>query len=840
MWRTQATRKGRHIITALKNLSTEPASPKQNVPPSVAQKSSSVTAKTLKFIGLGLPVVAGGLVGYAWYDVDFRRQLEDNLPYAKEIFENIFPQDQLKPATTGIKSPDLSHEEKPLQIIQKEAVKDVAQQTVSKTDSHFETYSTAQCSTERECSSSEANHKHEKMHAKDNPDHYAPYIQPSLDKANLYQHRVHSVANEEDNDTNNEEPELPENQNTEKIYNDLEDLERKLTEEILANKSNPFVLAVPEIVQHQKYQVSQAQKIGELLKRDDETDFPPAEKGLTTSLKDKNNQASSKRTERSTSPAGVETQLKRKSENDRADNAALEVVIHKLVTNSENLVAEAIKAQAEVAQSIRNQSRLLQEAMDDTSEILQKDAQWEAVAIAHKEKELAMIRAGELLSESRKSVDKLRDVLQEGRANAVTQNNPAIYPAYKHYNEFVKQLASAGLQVKQAEAEANVLQKYKDLVDKGKKQFQKELETLMPTGKYGPGKKLSEDELNALIAHAHRRIEQLQKQIAEQLAMERHRLASALETQRQEDLKVANIAIGEERRRILAEFESEKVKMDAHYLEQVEVEVRKQLARQAAAHSDHLKDVLAAQQQELSQGFNRELHVKILEEREKFQGEVAGWIGRLRGIENAVEARATSEKLARAAQDLWLACIALNSAITYNSSNEERHFKPLSDHIELILQAGQKHPFVETVARSIPYAAFERGVKSEEELRHRFYRVSRICRRLGLVDTANSSLYKYLISYLHSFMVLDNVVATLEGQEVDLSDLDNFALLSHAQYWMERGDLNIALRFMIQLTGESRRAASDWIEETRLLLETKQIAKTLMAYASAMGIANTF
>ena len=34
------------------------------------------------------------------------------------------------------------------------------------------------------------------------------------------------------------------------------------------------------------------------------------------------------------------------------------------------------------------------------------------------------------------------------------------------------------------------------------------------------GKKLTEDELNSLIAHAHRRIEQLQKQLAEQIAME--------------------------------------------------------------------------------------------------------------------------------------------------------------------------------------------------------------------------------------------------------------------------------------------------------------------------------
>jgi coenzyme F420-reducing hydrogenase delta subunit len=38
------------------------------------------------------------------------------------------------------------------------------------------------------------------------------------------------------------------------------------------------------------------------------------------------------------------------------------------------------------------------------------------------------------------------------------------------------------------------------------------------------GKKLTEDELNSLIAHAHRRIEQLQKQLAEQIALEQVRV----------------------------------------------------------------------------------------------------------------------------------------------------------------------------------------------------------------------------------------------------------------------------------------------------------------------------
>lgn len=49
------------------------------------------------------------------------------------------------------------------------------------------------------------------------------------------------------------------------------------------------------------------------------------------------------------------------------------------------------------------------------------------------------------------------------------------------------------------------------------------------------GKKLTEEELNALIAHAHRRVYQLQKELAEQQAMEQKRLAAAMEVQKEED-----------------------------------------------------------------------------------------------------------------------------------------------------------------------------------------------------------------------------------------------------------------------------------------------------------------
>lgn len=147
---------------------------------------------------------------------------------------------------------------------------------------------------------------------------------------------------------------------------------------------------------------------------------------------------------------------------------------------------------------------------------------------------------------------------------------------------------------------------------------------------------------------------------------------------------------------------------------------------------------------------------------------------------------------------------------------------------------------MQTVANTFPSAVLDRGVSTEDELRHRFYRVFRICHRLGLVDSTNTSIYRYILSYLHSLVVFDNVATSSELEEVDINTLDTFGLLAYARYWMDKGNLDLALRFMIQLTGESRWAASDWINEARLLLETKQIALTLTAYAAASGLAKTF
>lgn len=56
------------------------------------------------------------------------------------------------------------------------------------------------------------------------------------------------------------------------------------------------------------------------------------------------------------------------------------------------------------------------------------------------------------------------------------------------------------------------------------------------------------------------------------------------------------------------------------------------------------------------------------------------------------------------------------------------------------------------------------------------------------------------------------------------------------RYWIDRGDLLQALRYMNLLKGYSRKVAADWIKETKLHLETLQAAEALMAHAVSIGM----
>lgn len=52
---------------------------------------------------------------------------------------------------------------------------------------------------------------------------------------------------------------------------------------------------------------------------------------------------------------------------------------------------------------------------------------------------------------------------------------------------------------------------------------------------------------------------------------------------------------------------------------------------------------------------------------------------------------------------------------------------------------------------------------------------------------------------------------------------------------MDRGNLAQTLRYMNLLKGASRKVATEWMNEARLLLETQQAVNGLLSHASGNG-----
>ena len=211
--------------------------------------------------------------------------------------------------------------------------------------------------------------------------------------------------------------------------------------------------------------------------------------------------------------------------------------------------------------------------------------------------------------------------------------------------------------------------------------------------------------------------------------------------------------------------------------------------------------------------------------------------------------RVEADKVARRAQELWLACQTLHSIITEGDPDAkgavwEDRLKPLQPELEAITSSlSEKSELISTVVGCMPELAVTRGVWPESALAERFYHVRSVARRVALVDEAGGSLFRYFISYVMSAFVfrqplLAEAAHYDDDAELDADQLTTFVLLDRAADAVERGNLEQAVRYINQLHGESRRVASDWLTEARLLLETRQAAEVLVSFAVANSLAS--
>ncbi|XP_040903845.1 MICOS complex subunit MIC60 [Toxotes jaculatrix] len=549
----------------------------------------------------------------------------------------------------------------------------------------------------------------------------------------------------------------------------------------------------------------------------------------------------------------VEEVAARLAQQDQEEQDILATVsanLEESLASSAKATLQAIGAQEAALQAITQHIHKLKEAMDEEVPPQEKSAQWKELEAAIADRTCAMNDAGTALLKANEALDSLKSVIEKSKGLKVTAARPLVLAAEENLHNMVVDLDKVVAKVRSAESEAKIVSQYTELVNEAKQQFQKEVSSLTPeiqANWKGLTGKLSADDLNALIAHAHRRIDQLNRELAEQRVREQIHIDAALEQQKLEHQTATEKAIGTSLQHIKEEARLEQERKLSELREVMEAEMRTQLRRQAAAHTDHVQDVLKVQEQELRADAEQVLSTKMLEQETRYRQlsqeqldnftlDMNTAYARLKGMEEAIDSHVIAEEEARKAHQLWLSVEALS--YTLKTAEADSPSVPLESAAQVVRDSCHDSDFALALASALPEESLQRGVYSEASLRARFNSLRSLARRVALVDESHNSLYQYFLSYLQAALLFE---AKQEAPPTQLSseDLDPFRLLSYASYCLEHGDLELAAKLVNQLRGEARRVVEDWLTEARLTLETRQVISLLSAYANAVGLGTT-
>lgn len=502
--------------------------------------------------------------------------------------------------------------------------------------------------------------------------------------------------------------------------------------------------------------------------------------------------------------------------------------------------ATAIKEYGKAVQVLKAYTEEVKKVVDESVEKLDTSS-WVLLRNRTSARDSALRAAEDAAEDARENIEKLHRLLD---SKDIKCSDELKGKARENIAAYLEHLKKAKEDVYKARDLANYGEKYWKNVESARNFFIDEIESLFP-GINLKEKKLniSKDDLDLFIVHAFTQVVAHQKELQKLQIEGEQQLKRALEAVRGSDHSESvksqlEYEIAKERRELNLKNQRKLLAIRAD----LERDLRNQMKRQSEAHTDHLTDALAQKEVEMKRKFQRELDEKITTEQAAYKLQLAAMLGKLKGMDAALKERADAEKSAHQAQALWAACQSLFASIRNGQPGKSwrEQLRPLQDEISAVGRAAEGDELVGVVLKGLPEQAKGRGVYPEDALRERFIKVEEVARRLALIPADGARLPMYILSYLQAALIARPDVPIskdeLENKPFDFSKLDTYDILNRARYWLERGDLVKTVQYVNLLQGAPRKAAQDWLNEARLLLETQQAASTLMAHAASSGI----
>ncbi|KAJ8715567.1 hypothetical protein PYW07_010049 [Mythimna separata] len=254
-------------------------------------------------------------------------------------------------------------------------------------------------------------------------------------------------------------------------------------------------------------------------------------------------------------------------------------------------------------------------------------------------------------------------------------------------------------------------------------------------------------------------------------------------------------------------------------------------------HEKIMKQKTKEMEHQVKAAFDKMVDDKVAAEKKIFAAELEEMALKLKVTEAKLDARFKAERDTRRSQELWAAGASLLEATKRGDPivKVDKELKAIEK------ASGNDDKLVLTVLKSIPKSVREKGIVPESVLRDGFRAMEKTARSVALVEQDGAPLPVYMLSWLQGlflFMTLSGIPQR-EFEKPPLvppAHLDTFDLLQRASFWLDRGNLAIAVRYVDALKGASRAAATKWFEAARAHLEVRQAAEAILAHAASLGL----